>query len=97
MVYIFLGLLVVAIGLIVVTLLTLPRLGDERKDFIKMKAQSYAFTIVIILLTLELIRNIYITIRTEETYSGMNPFSFLVAISVVYLVALQVSKKKYGG
>ena len=33
--------------IIIVTLVSLPQLGDERKDFIKMKAQSYTFVGVI--------------------------------------------------
>ena len=97
MVYFFLALLMISLLLIIVTLASLPKLGDERKNFIKMKAQSYAFTIVIGILVLEIIGVIYSTIWKEQTYNGLNPFSFLLSISIIYLITLQFSKKKYGG
>ncbi len=96
-VVIFFAVLAICMLLIVVTLATLPKLGDERKDFIKMRAQSYAFTIIIAMLLLEIIKNIYLTFRTDISYEGMNPFTLLVAISIVYLLSLLFSKKKYGG
>ncbi len=43
----FFAVLAIFVLLIVITLASLPKLGDERKNFIKMKAQSYAFTIVL--------------------------------------------------
>lgn len=45
---IFIFALLVSIILIVVTLVSLPPLGDERKNLIQMKAQSYTFAIVIL-------------------------------------------------
>lgn len=83
--------------LIFITLMSLPKLGDERKNFIKIKAQSYAFTVVIALLLIEVIEIVYLTFLTDGSYEGMNPITFLIAISVVYLLALLFSKKKYGG
>ncbi len=83
--------------LILMTLVSLPKLGDERKVFIKLKAQSYTFTVVIGIALLEIIELLYLTTYKDSHYDGMNPFTFLVSISVIYLSALLFSKKKYGG
>ena len=93
----FLIILAICIILIVMTLAPLPKLGDERTNYIKMKAQSYTFTVVIGVVLLEIIESIYLTGWTDSSYEGMNPVSFLVAISVIYLISLLLSKKKYGG
>ena len=42
--------------LIIVTLVSLPQLGDERKNLIKMKAQSYTFAVVIGFALIELFK-----------------------------------------
>ena len=99
MYWIILSLIILAICLILIvtTLVSLPKLGDERTNYIKMKAQSYVFTVVIGVLLLEIIKSIYLTAWTDSSYEGMNPFSFLVTISVLYLISLLLSKKKYGG
>ena len=99
MYWIILSLIILAICLILIvtTLVSLPKLGDERTNYIKMKAQSYTFTVVIGVVLLEIIESIYLTIWTDSSYKGMNPFSFLVSISVIYLISLLLSKKKYGG
>ena len=99
MYWIILSLIILAICLILIvtTLVSLPKLGDERTNYIKMKAQSYVFTVVIGVLLLEIIESIYLTAWTDSSYEGMNPFSFLVTISVIYLISLLLSKKKYGG
>ena len=99
MYWIILSLIILAICLILIvtTLVSLPKLGDERTNYIKMKAQSYVFTVVIGVLLLEIIKSIYLTAWTDSSYEGMNPFSFLVAISVIYVISLLLSKKKYGG
>jgi len=99
MYWIILSLIILAICLILIvtTLVSLPKLGDERTNYIKMKAQSYVFTVVIGVLLLEIIKSIYLTAWTDSSYEGMNPFSFLVTISVIYLISLLLSKKKYGG
>ena len=99
MYWIILSLIILAICLILIvtTLVSLPKLGDERTNYIKMKAQSYTFTVVIGVVLLEIIESIYLTTWTDSSYEGMNPFSFLVAISVIYLISLLLSKKKYGG
>lgn len=96
-VIVFFGLLAISVILIIMTLVSLPKLGDERKNLIKMKAQSYTFTIVIGYALIEFGRNIYRTTWGNGSYEGMNPFTFLVAISVIYLISLLFTKKKYGG
>lgn len=93
----FLGILVVCAILIIMTLASLPQLGDERKNFIKMKAQSYTFAVVVGYALIELFRNMYVNIWKGGSFSGINPFTFLVTISLVYLVSLLFFKKKYGG
>ena len=97
MVVLSLIILAICLILIVTTLVSLPKLGDERTNYIKMKAQSYTFTVVIGIVLLEIIESIYLAAWTDSSYEGMNPFSFLVAISVIYLISLLLSKKKYGG
>ena len=99
MYWIILSLIILAICLILIltTLVSLPKLGDERTIYIKMKAQSYTFTVVIGVLLLEIIESIYLTIWTDSSYEGINPFIFLPVISVVYLISLLSSKRKYGG
>jgi len=93
----FFAILLICALLIAITLVSLPKLGDERKNFIKLKAQSYTFIIVIGLLLFEITENVYLTLWTDSSYSGMNPFTFLVVISIVYLITLLSSKRKYGG
>ncbi|MER2107331.1 MAG: hypothetical protein ABS949_10370 [Solibacillus sp.] len=97
MLVLFLSFLVICVLLIVITLVSLPRMGDERKNFIKMKAQSYSFICIIGLLLFEIIEATYLAFWTDRSYEGMNPFSVLVTISIVYLITLLFSKKKYGG
>ena len=52
--------------LIIVTLISLPQLGDERKNFIKMKAQSFTFAIVIGYVLIQLFKKIYINIYMDS-------------------------------
>lgn len=56
----FFGMLGISAILIIFTLVSLPRLGDERKDLIKMKSQSYTFAIVIGYALIEMVRKVYI-------------------------------------
>src|SRR5699024_3614336 len=92
----FLVFLISCFILIIITLMSLPKLGDERKEFIKIKAQSYTFTVVIGYALVEIGRSVYKNIWSDSSYPGINPFIFLVAISVIYLISLLFSKKKYG-
>jgi len=82
--------------LIIVTLLSLPQLGDERKNMIKMKAQSFTFTAIIGYALIEFGGNVYRTIWGSGFYEGINPFTFLVTFSLMYLMSLLFFKKKYG-
>ncbi|QGG47575.1 hypothetical protein [Heliorestis convoluta] len=93
----FLSWLVICVVLIIATLVTLPQLGDERKDLIKMKAQSYAFATVIFWLIFETGKSIYFTIWTDKTYTSIEPAALLIIISGMYLITLFYYKKKYGG
>ena len=97
MVGLFFIVLAISIFLIIITLGSLPKLGDERTIYIKMKAQSYTFTVVIGVLLLEIVESIYLTTWTDSSYKGINPFIFLPVISVIYLISLLLSKRKYGG
>ncbi|CDQ39966.1 MULTISPECIES: hypothetical protein [Virgibacillus] len=89
--------LMISVILIIFTLVSLTPLGDERKNFIKMKTQSYTFAVVIGYVLIELFRKGYLNIEIEGAYEGINPFTFLVTISIVYLISLLFFKKKYGG
>lgn len=88
---IFFSILGISAILIIVTLVSLPQLGDERKNLIKMKAQSYTFAVVIGYALIELFKNIY-----NGSYEGINPFTFLITTSIIYLSSLLFFKKKYG-
>ncbi|WP_088072781.1 hypothetical protein [Gottfriedia luciferensis] len=92
----FVSILILSAILIIITLTSLPQLGDERKKLIKMKSQSFTFTIVIALLVVEFGKEIYSMVWGSNSYKGISPFPFLAAISVVYLVSLLTLKKKYG-
>lgn len=96
-VIVFLSVLAICILLIVMTLASLPQLGDERKNFIKMKAQSYTFVVVIFYLLIKVIESIYVTYWTDDSFKGMNPLILLIVISIIYLVTLLYTKKRYGG
>ena len=92
----FFGFLVLCLVLIGFTLASLLNLGDERKKYIQMKAQSYSFAVVIGMLVLELGESIYFAFWGNGEYSGISPFTFLIAICTVYLVTLLIYKRKYG-
>src|SRR5699024_10555423 len=89
--------LIVSIILIVVTLVSLPPLGDERKNLIQMKVQSYTFAIVILYMIKEIYKKAYINIGLDGSYKGINPFTFLLTISIIYLISLLFFKKRYSG
>lgn len=92
----FSSLLGISFLLIIVTLLSLLQLGDERKDMIKMKAQSSTFTVIIAYALIEFGGNVYRTVWGSGSYEGINPFIFLVTFSLMYLMSLLFFKKKYG-
>ena len=70
--------------------------GDERKRFIHMKAQSYAFIVVIGMLILEVGKSIYLTIEGNHSDNGFSPIMFLSVISIIYVVTLLIYRRKYG-
>ena len=86
--FIILGLSVI---LIIGTLVSLPQVGDERKNLIKMKAQSYTFAVAMGYVLIQLFKNIY-----NGSNEGINPFIFLITISIIYLISLLFFRKKYG-
>lgn len=92
-----LSILVFCFVLIIITLVSLLQLGDERKNHIKMKAQSYAFTLVIGFLIFEIGEKVYLSFQEGETYTGINPFTLLLTVSITYLLSLLFFKKKFGG
>ncbi|WP_163970904.1 hypothetical protein [Oceanobacillus halotolerans] len=94
---VFFSILAICAILIIITLVSLPQLGDERKNYIKMKAQSYSFAVVIFWMLIEIVENFYVTTWTDGSYGGVNPFTFLIVLSVVYLITLLFFKRKYGG
>ncbi|SIS63428.1 hypothetical protein [Salimicrobium flavidum] len=94
---VFFSSLAILVLLIAITLVSQFKLGDERKSFIKMKAQSYTFMVTIGVLLVEFFESVYMNVWTKNPYEGMNPFTFLVAISTTYLISLFISNKKYGG
>lgn len=77
---------------------TATQKGDERRKFINMKAQSYAFIVVMGGLLLEIVESIYIMIKgnTSSIGNGISPLVFLSVISIIYLGALLTYRKKYG-
>lgn len=93
---VFFGIMMITIILIVTTLSSLVAQGDERKKLIKMKAQSYTFIVVIVYLLFEVGTSMYLSLYSNNKYEGMNPYIFLVVMSIVYLITLLVYKRKYG-
>ncbi len=74
----------------------LSQKGDERKQFIKMKAQSYAFIVVVGTLILYVGQSLIATILGGAG-PAISPLTFLTVISIIYLGTLLVHGKKYGG
>lgn len=77
--------------LIIGTLVSLPQVGDERKNLIKMKSQSYTFAVAMGYVLIQLFKNIY-----NGSNEGINPFTFLITTSIIYLISLLFFRKKYG-
>uniref|UniRef100_UPI00344B4989 hypothetical protein n=1 Tax=Carnobacterium TaxID=2747 RepID=UPI00344B4989 len=87
----------ISVVLIILTLISLPKLGDERKNLVKIKAQSSTFTVIIGYMMIEMGENIYKSVWGNGNYEGINPFVFLFVFSSFYLLSLLSFKKKYGG
>lgn len=91
-----LGIILLMVVLIVLLLSSLAKQGDERKQLIKTKSMSQTFAIVIGILIFKSGAFLYVEIWKGQEAEGMNPFSFLVTISILYLITLQINKKKHG-
>jgi hypothetical protein len=91
-----LGIILLMVVLIGLLLSSLAKQGDERKQLIKAKTMSQTFAVVIGLLLFKSGQSVYMEIWKGQEAEGMNPFSFLVTISILYLITLQFNKKKHG-
>lgn len=91
-----LGVFLLAIILIALQLYSLAKQGDERKNMIKTKAMAETFSIIIGILVIEIGVSVYASFTGGEP-SRLNPFTFLVVITIFYFISLLVNKNKYGG
>ena len=93
---VFLGVLLLMIVLIGSLLASLAKQGDERKNFIKRKTMADTFVITVAMLIADILQSFYqIFIKGGESVH-LNPFMFLVWISVIFLIAMLVNKKRFG-
>ena len=91
--FIFILSMFVVIGLLLVSI---AKQGDERKKLIQTKTMTYTFVSVVGLLVFEIFESIYVVFVKEMKPEGINPFTLLVTISVVFLIILLYNKKKFG-
>lgn len=87
--------LIIIVTLIAFTLYHLLPLGDERKKKIQLKASAYSFSVVIIYLLIEIGYMFYKNLGTIEAYEKLNPFIVLIVFSIIYLLSLVRSNRKY--
>ncbi|MFQ3544417.1 hypothetical protein Q7A53_10030 [Halobacillus rhizosphaerae] len=93
---VFLGVLLLMIVLIGSLLASLAKQGDERKNFIKRKTMADSFVLVVGMLMIDILQSFYqIYIKGGEPVH-LNPFMLLVWISVIFLIAMLVNKKRFG-
>ncbi|MFE3573788.1 hypothetical protein [Lysinibacillus sp. NPDC059133] len=92
---IFLCLIVVSMSIIISTLYSIAKRQDERQDYIKSKAMTYTFSVVIGFLVIEIILDIYRSMTGQAINLGMSPYIFLFTICIVYLVSLLFFSRKY--
>ncbi|WP_353947982.1 hypothetical protein ABNN70_12595 [Sporolactobacillus sp. Y61] len=90
LVALFLGCFVISLICIITLLFSLAKQGDERKQYIKSKAIQQTFVITVGILVIDIISSL---VTDDHT---INPFIFLTVISVVFLIALLLNKKRYG-
>ncbi|WP_342514054.1 hypothetical protein MKY34_04640 [Sporosarcina sp. FSL K6-1522] len=90
----FLGFILSLFVLIGLLLISLAKQGDERGEFIKTKAMTSTFLAIVGLLIWLNIKALYVIFAKGEKPEGINPFTFLVVISIVFLVNLLYNKKK---
>ncbi|WOV83666.1 hypothetical protein PGH26_12350 [Sporosarcina jeotgali] len=81
---------------IILTLISLTKLGDERKTLIKMKAQSFSFIVVFFMILIHIAKSAYMALAKGDLDYGITPLPFLFTVSLIYLVTLRTFKKKYG-
>ncbi|WP_053219967.1 hypothetical protein [Virgibacillus senegalensis] len=82
---------------ILILVAAMSQKGDERRAFIKAKAQSYSFIVVMGMLILEVAQSIYLTYQGNASNGiGISPIMFLTLILIIYLVTLLIYRKKYG-
>lgn len=90
---IFLGVvLLVFILLDTIMIVSLLKPGDERNQIIVWKASGYTLLVSVGAMILDVIEN-FVT----GAEMSLNPFIHLEIIAIVYLIALQIFKKKHGG
>ena len=73
-------------------LISIVRLGDERRQIIVWKASAFTLIGVTGALIIEIIENL----ATGQEMT-MNPFSHLTTMAIVYFGALLFFKKRHGG
>jgi hypothetical protein len=93
---IYISILLISTILIVITLVSLPNVGDERRRMIKTKAQSFTFTIIITLLAIEASKDLYSIFWGNEPYVAKPPFALLGSAAFLYLGSLLFFRRKYG-
>lgn len=92
----FLGVMTVMVVSIITMIASLFKQEDERREFILNQAIRKTFTITIGVLMLYVLEAIYVSLFKEINSNGINPFIFLVVISLVFTLELLFTKKKYG-
>lgn len=95
--FIFYGLLLLFLLAILASLFSLAKLGDERKTFIKEKAQSSAFMVTVLILLFDSLESLYLTYKGYQSFSPTHPVILLTVISLVYLISLFWTRRKHGG
>jgi Ni,Fe-hydrogenase I cytochrome b subunit len=90
-VVLFFGVLLLTVIFIGLVLYSLAKQGDERRNFIKLKAISNTFAVIIVISLIEIVVSV-----VKKESAEMNSFSFLVTISIMYLLMLLYYKKRYG-
>lgn len=91
------GIFLLTVTLIVFFLYSLSKQGDERKNHIKQKAMSQTFAVIVGVLIIEIGVSVYASMTNNSGTNGLNPFTFLVTITIVYFVTLLINKKRFGG
>ncbi|MEK4229239.1 hypothetical protein [Solibacillus sp. FSL H8-0538] len=92
---IFLSLIAVSIGIIIYTLYSIAKRQDERQNFIKSKAMSYTFGVVIGLLIIEIGLDIYHITTQQSINASVDPYVLLFTACIIYLASLLYYSRKY--